>query len=218
MCGVVGLIGGGTTETVRRMAETIAHRGPDGIRVEPLDRDRAQGALAHARLSIIDLEGGWQPLHAAGCTVIGNGEIYNYKELAEEYGLKGKLTTGSDFEPLLHLYAQQGAGLGGELQDALGLAPVERLDAERIAHQPHPPVVADQAEGVHAAQLVEGLLALLGIEVQEGLEVRAGGQLALEAVFLGQFLVVVDLAVADHRAAGRVVAQWRALLEPYGVG
>ena len=108
MCGIVGLIGGGTEETARRMAETIAHRGPDGIRVEGVDLQQTKGALAHARLSIIDLEGGWQPLHAAGCTVIGNGEIYNYKELAEEFGLKGKLTTGSDFEPLLHLYAQQG--------------------------------------------------------------------------------------------------------------
>jgi asparagine synthase (glutamine-hydrolysing) len=108
MCGVVGLIGGGSTATAREMIETLAHRGPDGIRVEAFNTERVQAALAHARLSIIDLEGGWQPLHAAGCTVIGNGEIYNYKELAEEYGLKGKLKTGSDFEPLLHLYAQQG--------------------------------------------------------------------------------------------------------------
>jgi asparagine synthase (glutamine-hydrolysing) len=108
MCGVVGLIGGGSTATAREMIETLAHRGPDGIRVEAVETDQVKGALAHARLSIIDLEGGWQPLHAAGCTVIGNGEIYNYKELAEEYGLKGKLETGSDFEPLLHLYAQQG--------------------------------------------------------------------------------------------------------------
>ena len=108
MCGVVGLIGGGSEATAREMIETLAHRGPDGIRVETVDTERVKGALAHARLSIIDLEGGWQPLHAAGCTVIGNGEIYNYKELAEEFGLKGKLRTGSDFEPLLHLYAQQG--------------------------------------------------------------------------------------------------------------
>ncbi len=90
------------------MAASIAHRGPDGIRSESLDRERVKGALAHARLSIIDLKGGWQPLHAAGCTVIGNGEIYNYKELIEEFGLAPKLATGSDFEPLLHLYAQMG--------------------------------------------------------------------------------------------------------------
>ena len=108
MCGIVGLIGGGAPDDVRRMAGTIAHRGPDGIRTGLIDNERIKGVLAHARLSIIDLEGGWQPLHAAGCTVIGNGEIYNYKELADEFGLRGKLTTGSDFEPLLHLYAQQG--------------------------------------------------------------------------------------------------------------
>ena len=66
-------------------------------------------SLGHARLSIIDLEGGWQPLHAAGSTVIGNGEIYNYVELTLEHQLQKALATGSDFEPLLHLYARQGA-------------------------------------------------------------------------------------------------------------
>jgi asparagine synthase (glutamine-hydrolysing) len=108
MCGVVGLIGGGTQAGAKRMAQTIAHRGPDGVRVQAVERERVKAVLAHARLSIIDLKHGWQPLTAAGCTVIGNGEIYNYKELADEFSLRGKLTTGSDFEPLLHLYAQQG--------------------------------------------------------------------------------------------------------------
>ena len=109
MCGIVGLIGGGTAAEAEAMVQTLAHRGPNGIRVEPIEGlPRVKGALAHARLSIIDLEGGWQPLHAAGCTVIGNGEIYNYKELIEEFGLQDKLTTGSDFEPLLHLYAKEG--------------------------------------------------------------------------------------------------------------
>jgi asparagine synthase (glutamine-hydrolysing) len=101
MCGIAGIIGEGSA---RPLIETITHRGPDGVRVEEGDGV----SLAHARLSIIDLEGGWQPLHAAGSTVIGNGEIYNYLELIEEFGLQGRLTTGSDFEPLLHLYALEG--------------------------------------------------------------------------------------------------------------
>jgi asparagine synthase (glutamine-hydrolysing) len=109
MCGIVGLIGGGTPAEAEAMVRTIGHRGPDGVRVETIEGlPLVKGALAHARLSIIDLEGGWQPLHAAGCTVIGNGEIYNYRELIEEFGLQDKLTTGSDFEPLLHLYAKEG--------------------------------------------------------------------------------------------------------------
>ncbi len=102
MCGIAGIIG--AAEGARALIETLPHRGPNGIRVESVGGH----SLAHARLSIIDLEGGWQPLHAAGSTIIGNGEIYNYLELAEEFGLKDKLSTGSDYEPLLHLYAREG--------------------------------------------------------------------------------------------------------------
>ena len=108
MCGIAGILGVTDPEQaerdVRAMIERIAHRGPNGIRVE----SGPGWCVAHARLSIIDLEGGWQPLHGAGSTVIGNGEIYNYLELTEEFQLKDKLATGSDFEPLLHIYAQEG--------------------------------------------------------------------------------------------------------------
>ncbi|MBL8547151.1 MAG: asparagine synthase (glutamine-hydrolyzing) [Hyphomonadaceae bacterium] len=102
MCGIAGIIGEATG--AQALIDAIAHRGPNGIRVEESEKY----SLAHARLSIIDLEGGWQPLHAAGSTIIGNGEIYNYVELAEEFQLGPKLNTGSDFEPLLHIYAQEG--------------------------------------------------------------------------------------------------------------
>jgi asparagine synthase (glutamine-hydrolysing) len=103
MCGIAGQVGG-TDARAAEMIAALAHRGPDGLRTE----QTAGAALAHARLSIIDLEGGWQPLHAAGSTVIGNGEIYNYLELARDHQLQGVLATGSDFEPLLHLYAKEG--------------------------------------------------------------------------------------------------------------
>ncbi|MDB5497473.1 MAG: asparagine synthase, partial [Phenylobacterium sp.] len=103
MCGIAGQLGGSDAR-VPEMIAALTHRGPDGIRTE----EKAGAALAHARLSIIDLEGGWQPLHAAGSTVIGNGEIYNYLELARDHQLQGALGTGSDFEPLLHLYAKEG--------------------------------------------------------------------------------------------------------------
>jgi asparagine synthase (glutamine-hydrolysing) len=103
MCAIAGQLGG-TDAPAEAMIRALTHRGPDGVRLETV----GGAALAHARLSIIDLEGGWQPLHAAGGTVIGNGEIYNYLELARDHGLEGRLATGSDFEPLLHLYAQEG--------------------------------------------------------------------------------------------------------------
>lgn len=106
MCGIAGVLGGSDDgrAVTARMIQALTHRGPNGVRTE----DLARASLAHARLSIIDLEGGWQPLHAAGSTVIGNGEIYNYVELAKDFGLESELATGSDFEPLLHLYAREG--------------------------------------------------------------------------------------------------------------
>src|SRR5262245_42017528 len=97
MCGIAGTLGG-DARAVGPMIGALQHRGPDGIRVE----DAGPAAhLGHARLSIIDLAGGWQPLRAAGSTVVGNGELYNYVELAAEFGMAGDLATGSDFEPLL---------------------------------------------------------------------------------------------------------------------
>ncbi|MEW6019522.1 MAG: asparagine synthetase B, partial [Pseudomonadota bacterium] len=102
MCGIAGVLDG--KASARPLIEALTHRGPNGVRVE----EGEHRSLAHARLSIIDLEGGWQPLHAAGGTVIGNGEIYNYVELARDFDLSDALATGSDFEPLLHLYGREG--------------------------------------------------------------------------------------------------------------
>ena len=82
MCGIAGVLGG-DAGALGPMIGALAHRGPDGLRTEVLDG----AALAHARLSIIDLECGWQPLHAAGGAVVGNGELYNYVELASEFGV-----------------------------------------------------------------------------------------------------------------------------------
>ncbi|HKP78534.1 MAG TPA: asparagine synthase-related protein, partial [Phenylobacterium sp.] len=120
MCGIAGQLGGApSTENgdapVEPMIRALAHRGPDGVRLETTGGAK----LAHARLSIIDLEGGWQPLHAAGGTVIGNGEIYNYLELARDFGLS--TATGSDFEPLLHLYAREGEAAFSRLRGMYAL-------------------------------------------------------------------------------------------------
>ena len=83
MCGIAGLYGAPAPrrEELEAMVAALHHRGPDGqgIRI-----DGAVG-LGHARLSIIDLEGGAQPLHNEDRSiwVIFNGEIFNYRELRE---------------------------------------------------------------------------------------------------------------------------------------
>lgn len=106
MCAIAGILGpgGDAGDRISSMIARMAHRGPDGQRMEA----GPNWSLGHARLSVIDLEKGWQPLHAAGSIVVGNGEIYNYIELIEEFDLSDRLSTESDFEPLLHLYADQG--------------------------------------------------------------------------------------------------------------
>src|SRR5690242_2849878 len=109
MCGIVGIINknGVTPEPVllERMAKTIHHRGPDE------DGIMCDGPVGffHKRLSIIDIASGQQPMSFNGCTIIFNGEIYNYIELREELKVKGhSFETTSDTEVILHMFAEYG--------------------------------------------------------------------------------------------------------------
>ena len=89
------------------MIAAIAHRGPDA---QGFHCDGPAG-LAHARLSIIDLAGGAQPMSIADGTlwITFNGEIFNYIELKDELIKKGhKFATHSDTEVILHLYQEEG--------------------------------------------------------------------------------------------------------------
>lgn len=109
MCGIAGIYGTAATDprVLRDMAQRLAHRGPDHQGIE-IDDD---AGLAHTRLSIIDLGGGDQPLHAddGRLSLIANGEIYNYVELRAELERRGRrFATGSDCETILHAYAEYG--------------------------------------------------------------------------------------------------------------
>ena len=89
------------------MCDAIRHRGPDdeGIHVS------GQAGIGMRRLSIIDLEGGHQPIfnETGTCSLVMNGEIYNYRELRAELISRGHtLRTESDTETLVHLYEDHG--------------------------------------------------------------------------------------------------------------
>lgn len=95
------------TETeLSRGVAAISHRGPDGHGV--FRNDAGTCALGHARLSIIDLATGDQPMFSRDgrCVIVFNGEIYNYRELRAE--LDGELRSTSDTEVLLELLARHG--------------------------------------------------------------------------------------------------------------
>ncbi|MEO8639858.1 MAG: asparagine synthase (glutamine-hydrolyzing), partial [Chloroflexota bacterium] len=109
MCGIAGVVGPHpTAEVISAMLDSIAHRGPDGVR--QVIRDGRVG-LGHRRLAIIDLtEEASQPMRSAsGCEVILNGEIYNYLELRAELASTGvAFRTSSDTEVLLAAYDRWG--------------------------------------------------------------------------------------------------------------
>ncbi len=112
MCGVVGLLnlnaeGPVAYDTMCQMVAQVHHRGPDegGIYLD------GPVGLGHARLSIIDLGGGQQPIGNEDSTmwIVYNGEVYNYEELRNELLARGHLfRTQTDTEVILHLYEEYG--------------------------------------------------------------------------------------------------------------
>jgi asparagine synthase (glutamine-hydrolysing) len=126
MCGICGIYESSADAVVHRstlkaMADTIQHRGPDA------EGFYASGpvGLAHRRLSIIDLEGGAQPLSNEDGTVwiAFNGEIYNFQELNRRYLSSGhSFKTRSDTETIVHLYEELGEDCFAELRGMFALA------------------------------------------------------------------------------------------------
>ena len=111
MCGISGVLkldGSPVgTEQLRQMIATLQHRGPDanGIHVA------GSVGLGHARLSIIDLQGGAQPMSSADGSlwITFNGEIFNHIELREELLKKGhRFLNRSDTEVILNAYREYG--------------------------------------------------------------------------------------------------------------
>jgi asparagine synthase (glutamine-hydrolysing) len=126
MCGIAGAVttNGGRLpprELAERMCTVIRHRGPDdqGVRYE------GQAFLGMRRLSIIDLEGGHQPIPNEDKTVwiVFNGEIYNFQELRPELEAKGhRFYTRSDSECIVHAYEEWGTECFARLRGMFALA------------------------------------------------------------------------------------------------
>ena len=112
MCGIVGFVGAreNAQTILQAMMDRIAHRGPDG------QGQFLEGpvALGQRRLSIIDLDGGKQPMYNedGSLVIVFNGEIYNFQALTAELQAAGHtFATRSDTEVLLHGYEEWGKGM-----------------------------------------------------------------------------------------------------------
>jgi asparagine synthase (glutamine-hydrolysing) len=125
MCGIAGIVrwnGAPIAEQeIRGMCGAIVHRGPDEEGVYLGDGV----ALGMRRLSIIDLEGGQQPISNEDRSVwiVFNGEIYNYRELRRDLERNGhQFQTGSDTETIVHLYEEMGPRCVERLRGMFGFA------------------------------------------------------------------------------------------------
>ncbi|MBT5416298.1 MAG: asparagine synthetase B, partial [Rhodospirillaceae bacterium] len=132
MCGIVGLMSldgsAPPADLIDRMAEAIAHRGPDGR------GDYRQGdlAMAQMRLAIIDLKTGDQPLYEpGGAALVANGEIYNYVELREDMP-DTAFATASDCEPPLHLFRREGMAFLDRLRGMYTIALHDPVDGRLL--------------------------------------------------------------------------------------
>jgi len=121
MCGIAGVLGRGDAATVTAMSARLRHRGPD-------DEFLVSGeafALAARRLSIVDVDGGRQPVSNEAETIwaLQNGELYNFSGVRERLVSAGHtLHTLCDTEVLPHLYEQYGTGLLEQIDGMFAVA------------------------------------------------------------------------------------------------
>ena len=169
MCGIAGYVSlDGSSRTSREDLETMVaslnHRGPDG---RGYFVDRAVG-LGHARLSIIDLVTGDQPIsnEDGTITVIFNGEIFNYLELRDWLIARGhRFRTHTDTEVIVHLYEERGlefvTELNGQFAIAIWDAPRQRLVLTRDRPGILPLFYHDAGDRLLFASEIKALLPLL---------------------------------------------------------
>jgi len=165
MCGLLGLIGPAWRTSVPAALATIASRGPDAQ--ETLDLGEA--LLAHARLAVIDLEGGRQPMVSPDrrYAIVFGGEIYNFRELRAELEHAGySFATRSDTEVLLHGYANWGTSLPMRLDGMFAFAVWDAQERQLFAARDRigvkPFFYADTPDGFVFASTLAPFFALQG--------------------------------------------------------
>ncbi|MFD1746760.1 asparagine synthase (glutamine-hydrolyzing) [Rhizobium helianthi] len=173
MCGFAGYLKADIDpaeghQVLTRMADAIAHRGPDE---RGFDLREADGlGLAHVRLSIVGLGDGQQPMHSIDghLTIVFNGEIFNYIELREDLRQRGHVfRTASDTEVILALYAEYREDclrhLNGDFAFALWDSRTKRLLLARDRIGVRPLFFMQHGKGIAFASEIKALFELPGV-------------------------------------------------------
>ena len=220
MCGIAGIMtwdgSAPSARTLDRLAQALAHRGPDGRGRHVSDNV----GMVHTRLAIIDLETGDQPIlarsapAAASPAIIANGEIYNHLDLRREIG-EAAFATRSDCEPPLHLYLRDGVGFARRLRGMYAIAihdpPRKRLVLARDPFGIKPLYYAETGAGFSFASEARALItaglttADLRHEARDELlqlQFTTGAETAFRGIFRllpGETVVVEKGRITDRR-------------------
>jgi asparagine synthase (glutamine-hydrolysing) len=167
MCGIVGVFGDCQPQVLQKMAQKIAHRGPDNLSILSLGSVH----LAHARLSIIDLSPkSNQPLCDAKKQVyiVFNGEIYNYNSLREELIALGyAFNSDGDAEVIVNLYLHYGTACLEKLSGIFAFALWDTRSSELfLARDPFgvkPLYYTENKEGFYFSSEIKSLLVHLSV-------------------------------------------------------
>jgi asparagine synthase (glutamine-hydrolysing) len=177
MCGIVGGINVvGLASALPTLLDRIAHRGPDAAGTHTEEGPGGTVALGHRRLSIIDLSAAAnQPFEKDGHILVFNGEIYNYRRLADELKALGVVfRTHSDTEVVLEAWKNWGPKCLARLRGMFAFAIYERHSGRLVlARDPFgikPLYVMKQGDGIAFSSELKALVPLLGkdAEVDDG--------------------------------------------------
>ena len=121
MCGIAGFLGQPNRELLKKLSQTLIHRGPD----DSGEYEDGFVSLAFRRMSVLDLDQGNQPIFSNDSQLVGivNGEIYNYRELRSQLIQLGhKFKSNSDSEVVIHGYRQWGTNIFSRLRGMFAVA------------------------------------------------------------------------------------------------
>ena len=177
MCGIAGYLTTSTREdlgaSLRRMADAIAHRGPDGegfFETVALN-DTCRIGLAHRRLAIIDLATGQQPMcnEDGSVQIVFNGEVYNFQELRQELMARGHLfRTRSDTETIVRAYEEWGPDCVSRFRGMFAFAiwdgNRERLFIARDRYGKKPLFIYERSGLLLFASEIKAILTFPGVE------------------------------------------------------
>ena len=174
MCGLCGFVGDYSCDQLAKMTSVLAHRGPDdaGVFWTAVRHGAAAVGLGSRRLAIRDLSpAGHMPMTTpdGSCTIVYNGEIYNYAGLRQELEAKGyRFRSHSDTEAILYLYQEYGPDCVKRLNGMFAIAIWDAARGELFLARDHfgikPLYYTTRAGGFSFASEVKSLLQLPDVD------------------------------------------------------